>query len=247
MRIIGSVIAHNEADRYLQASLAWNRHVFDELVVFDDRSTDNTAKIAGAYADKLLILGAKAPKFATHEGRFRSHCYKKLIEMTEPTEEDWILSLDADEFIVGSLHQDARDALEHLIWAATEQKIDAVKIRVPEVWSLDMPLRIRRDGYWDANFNPRLWRFKEDWEWKNSKLGCGSGPKYVWDGGLEKLQLASILHFGYAEPEDREFRYKRYAGDKNHNKKHIESILSTPDLVEFRGEVPKFWKGYRHV
>ena len=59
------------------------------------------------------------------------------------------------------------------------------------------------------------------------------------------MKVAWILHFGYAVQEDREYRYQRYGNDRNHNRKHIESILKTPSLEDWSGEVPEFWRGVR--
>ena len=235
MKLIGMMIGRNEAARYLQASLSWNTNFFDEFVYIDDRSTDASPKIAAAFADKVIMHGADAPEFDDHEGQFRSYCYQAMIDVVEPTEDDWILSLDADEFLLGDPRSLARMALG--------VGSDSVRFPVPEVWHLHDPIETRADGFWAKNENPRMWRFREEWEYRNTKLGCGSGPTYAATGMFQMVKLAWILHYGYATHEDRVYRAERYKDDRIHNTKHIASILTTPDLQEWYGEYPQVWRG----
>lgn len=244
--IIGMMVARNEASRYLQASLLWNVKLFDKFIFIDDRSTDSTAKVAASCGvDKIVVLGDSAPKFDDHEGEFRAECYRAMEEAFDPTENDWVFSLDADEFFVGSNGFFGRDSIDSMIDSALEASADAMRIRIPEVWDMDGP-RIRMDGFWHSNYNPRIWRYRKEWEFKDKKLASGSGPGYVWAGIYPNVPVGFILHYGYADPVDRELRYERYKNDRNHSPQHIKSIMSgTPDLDIWRGETPEVWRGVR--
>lgn len=65
----------------------------DEIIVVDDGSTDDTAAIAGRYADKVLSRRMDI------EGRHRNWAYAQA-------KNDWILSLDADERVTDALKKE---------------------------------------------------------------------------------------------------------------------------------------------
>lgn len=72
----------------------------DELVVVDDKSSDNTVQIARSLAARVFVQNSK--------GEF--HRNKNLA--IEKASGDWILSLDADEVIPPELAREIRAALK---------------------------------------------------------------------------------------------------------------------------------------
>lgn len=251
VRILGSMITKNEAGRYLDSCLAWNRHLLDELFVYDDQSNDDTVDICLRYTDVITRRRDTDPTWMAHEGKFRQAAYEMLIERLQPQEGDWILSLDADEYVVGS-HEGfhTREELEMLIAAAEETGKTSVNIHIPEAWSFVPTIQVRKDGYWGDIRNPtRLFKYiPGQTEFMPKAMGCGSGPRYAWRNQLETMHMVRILHVGYALEEERQARYERYTSlpDHGHNVKHINSIIANPQLQPWQGQMPKIWRGNSH-
>jgi glycosyltransferase involved in cell wall biosynthesis len=85
------IITKNEASRIRECleSVRW----VPEIIVVDDRSTDDTVKIAREYTDKVFVRAMDI------EGRHRNHAYGLASN-------PWILSLDADERVTPELREE---------------------------------------------------------------------------------------------------------------------------------------------
>jgi glycosyltransferase involved in cell wall biosynthesis len=246
MRLVVSLVVHNERDRYLLSFLEWHRPVWDELFVYDDRSTDGTVDLCKRYTDKVFVRPDHQPSFLEHEGKFRRYAWQTMANELELQEGDWVLSLDADEFLV---EVDRRYNLVRGVERMTKlaEGRNSVSIHIPEVWELGEPPLVRTDGFWGGMRLPRLCRYLEDDRFigQSAKhpdpkpMGCGSIPAYAYRNPLIDDTL-KILHFGYAQEVDRHARYDRYTGltDHGHNKKHISSIVGRPTLEPWRGQTP---------
>ncbi|MBN1870609.1 MAG: glycosyltransferase family 2 protein [Candidatus Omnitrophica bacterium] len=70
----------------------------DEIIVIDDESADNTAKLASRYADRVIV------KKMENEGRHRNWAYAQARN-------EWVFSLDADEVLTHGLRQEVREAI----------------------------------------------------------------------------------------------------------------------------------------
>lgn len=235
----------DEASNWLDASLSWTGNFLDELFVYDDQSSDDSMNVALKHTPFVVRRSDDETSFMEHEGKFRQNAWKHMTEALDPDPSDWILTFDADEFLVGGFDQKIRDRLERLIVIAQDVNRDCVNIARPEVWQHDIKLLVRTDGFW-MGASPRLANWKPGSKFKNKKIGCGSLPEMYVDP-LSTVHLVSLLHLGYSTPEDRQRHYSRYMGLKNHghSQKHIDSILSTPELMEFEGPAPKIWRGKR--
>lgn len=91
------IITLNEADNIRECleSVRWA----DEIIVLDSGSTDATVKICREYTDKIHV-NADWQGFGTQKNRALSHATG-----------DWVLSLDADERVTGSLRAEIQAAL----------------------------------------------------------------------------------------------------------------------------------------
>lgn len=225
----------NEADRYLQASLTRLLDVCDQVFVFDDNSTDNSVEIAEGLGAFVIRKPDDCPTFLENESAFRQCAWNTMGAEFGLDSDDWIISVDADEYLAGNL-----DYLFSFIF-------DCVNVHIPEVWSLD-PIMIRMDGFWNQNYTRRIGRYSYT-TFKNKKMGCGSLPEgYTNPVTVSKKHpdlVVEILHFGYADEADRQARYSRYKSlpDHGHNPQHIDSIVTQPILSEISGV--DFWKGVR--
>ncbi|MBC7899489.1 MAG: glycosyltransferase family 2 protein [Saprospiraceae bacterium] len=138
MKISAIIIAKNEEDKIGSAieSVAWA----DEIIVVDSESTDRTREIAESLGAKVLIqewLGFSDQKqFAV-----------------EQVENDWVLSLDADEIVSQELRAE--------ILALDDDPADGYKIPRLSIY-MDRPIR---HGGWYPDWQLRLFdRRKGRWK-----------------------------------------------------------------------------------
>lgn len=98
MRLVAVAIVKNEADvieAFVRHALAW----VDHLLVFDHESTDGTREILDALrAEGLPIRLFTDDALGNHQGFRSNHLTRIAAREMEP---DWILPLDADEFLTG--------------------------------------------------------------------------------------------------------------------------------------------------
>lgn len=247
-KLFAHVVVRNEADRFLQSCLAWNSQWFEEVHVYDGNSTDSTREIAAQFTDKIGVHPDGSVGFYEHEGQYRQYAWDNFEKLCGPEDGDWVLALDADEFLVGTHgHENPFDALAELADATINTKYKSVQIVRGEVWdaSGEVPL-VRIDGEWGRDRPVRYVRWEPNGKIQEAKLGCGSIPDYG-RIGLSNLHMCSILHYGYSVEGEAERKHSLYSGvvGDRHNPNHIASIISTPTLGEWKGPIPDVWRGVR--
>lgn len=223
MRILSYLITKNEADRYLEQTVANLREHVDGLFVYDDRSTDHTPDILKDLGCEFMIRGTTESSFLEDESDFRHQAWDYMIKFLDPRHGDWILTLDADEMLRTST------PLKMICADAAQQDLGGLWMHVHEMWS---PTEIRVDGYWPTIRAARLIEYMAQSAFRTfetHRFGGGSLP--VFTGPVGTTTEAEILHYGYATQADREAKYQRYTGRAGHNRTHIDSILKTPMLA----------------
>ncbi len=237
MKIWASMVTRNEAGRYLDSSIRWLSDIVDGIAVLDDGSTDETVKITKSLGARVGRTPKGVPSFLQNESRFRQMALLFLDTVFHPKPEDWILSVDADEFLVAKKGKEA-EVLRHFITCSEEVlHHDGARFRVAEVFDVkDQQPMVRTDGYWGNISAIRLFRWQGVGEFEDRALAGGSCPAYV-EKVIDCRDL-TLLHFGYATRADRSEKYARYAGREGHGYGHIASILQPPTLAPWKGKVP---------
>lgn len=236
MRLIAHLVTRNEAGRYLEQCLRWLRTFVDDIVVFDDFSSDDTVTICERNGAHVTVRDPELSSFLEHEGMFRSAGWATIGE--HAAEGDWVFAVDADEFLVGPSWADQRHVLNETIAVCEAEQATGVNIAVREVWAFDENdrLLIRTDGFWGNLWSLRLAKWTGDCQFPDRPLGCGSVPETVVsavrDVGVD------LLHYGYTAVDDRRARFDRYNGRTEHNPVHVRSILEHPTLKVWDGKVP---------
>lgn len=244
MRLFALMPTKNEAGRYLAANLVWHQSIFDVIFVFDDRSDDGTPHLAEALGAQVMVRPDGVPSFLEHEGRFRQAAWDALIEGYNLNEDDWVMAIDADEFLVCEQPY----GLEMFNTAVKAQQSGhlSVQIPVPEVFDQTpegVPL-IRTDGFWPNQHSARFVRFQPDGKYRDAEMASGQVPAYAMQNSAPKNHDLAILHYGYCDLADRIAKYERYSAiQTGHNPAHIASILETPTLEQWTGTVPIVWRG----
>lgn len=255
-RLLAYMVTKNEASRYLDACLSWAKGFLDGIAVYDDQSTDDTVELAESHG-ALVSVRAGSPSFLLHEGQFRQRAWRWLEEALEPEPGDWVLALDADEFLMSRLVRPEPDTGPELraqinsgIEEAETYKLDGIRLRIAEVFAATevngayVSPEVRRDGFWPSIAGIRLFRYEPNGVFENRAMGCGAAPTYVALQQTRQNENLALVHVGYLDPEDRREKHRRYSTLTGHNQTHVASILKTPRLEPW-ALWPPVWRGRR--
>ena len=92
------VITKNEQDNIDQC-LGSVHNWADEIVIVDDESSDRTVELAQKYTEKIFH------RRMDNEGKHRNWAYAQA-------QNEWVLSLDADEYVTEELKEEIADVLQ---------------------------------------------------------------------------------------------------------------------------------------
>jgi hypothetical protein len=248
MRVLGCMVVKNEASRYLDAVLSWHIPYLDKIFIFDDRSSDDSAVVAVQFTPYVQVRAESECSFMTHEGRFRQTAWDYFERTLQPEPGDWVLALDADEFLVGARGGVIRSEIE----AAQAQGAIGIVLPIPEVFAVMrsptgdlIEPKVRIDGFWGGIQAPRLFAWQPGGKFNDLTMACGATPNYVERGLLYRSQALELMHYGYADPADVQAKYLRYSQNTyGHSSAHIASIPAPPALKEANYE-PWVWRGRR--
>lgn len=235
------MVVRNELDRYLTASIPWLRSIVgDHLHVHDDRSDDGTYEYLLNEGVLVTRRGAAEPSFLVNEGRFRQGAWQEMESAFVPTDQDWILCIDADEFLLCSQprhESEVRAILDSEIRNAVEEDMAAIELHVAEFFGInDGVPQMRTDGLWGQIEGVRLVRWRPGGEILAREESSGSAP-LGWTSPSRHARELMIGHFGYARPADVAAKYERYKACRGHARDHIESIRTEPYLVPWPGQL----------
>jgi glycosyltransferase involved in cell wall biosynthesis len=214
MKLVSAILVRNEATRYLPRVLAHLNTFSDTICVLDDRSVDDTVKVAraaGALVKERSIL--KDPAWG-HEAPARAELWDFAAK--EAGEDGWILVCDADMLLQG----DVRSLC--FTW-----DVNAWAFVLWDCW--DGEDRARVDGPWQGGpATPRPWLFHvgrclegEAPLWNNRGLHCGHHPANV----------RGVV--GVAPPDAFYWKHLAYLTREQRLKKHTQYLEKADHLTAF--------------
>jgi hypothetical protein len=222
--IVSMVVGAGESERYLPQILERTSAWCDKLfVALDNTATAREFQVADQYTKDVYWM---TRNWAAHEGLFRQEAWDTMTEKMQPSQQDYIFLLDADELVVDA--SPIRRALQ--IHPGSK-----FAFTFHEMWSKD---QYRVDGFWNPYMAHILIPWRPDGQITNRPIACGREPTYAQLVPSVGVSLGNILHYGYARPQDRIDKHARYmeldAGEY-HNKSHLESIIQGPALADWKG------------
>ncbi|MBU0570333.1 glycosyltransferase family 2 protein [Patescibacteria group bacterium] len=118
------VLATKNEEDNIGPCLNSTKSITDEIIIFDEESTDRTCEIAKKLGAKVFSI--------KHEPIFHKTKQKALDKATG----DWILQLDADERVSQKLASEIRAELGIMNYELRMKKFDEKKKQFPKKWKL---------------------------------------------------------------------------------------------------------------
>lgn len=224
-RLFSAILAHNEADpsRYLRPVLARCKSFSDAILLLDDRSTDQTPKIAREYGAIVKTRSILKERAWGHEASARKELWEFALEHCT-TADDWVLVCDADMELVG----DPRELIQTKV-------CNSIAFVLYDCWS---EKEYRADEYWRGHEFPRVWliapkRVPTGWQpqWNARGVHPGHLPAN-WPAVPMFAPPDSYYwkHLGWSKSEHRQQKYLQYMAHAHQlsdaERQHVESILA---------------------
>lgn len=224
-KLTAMMIVRNEANRYLKDCLSGLSQLVDEIIILDDASDDATPEICMSFP--LVRLHRKQESlFLQDEAKLRRELWD-LVCLTNP---EWILALDADEF----LEERASSELPYLL---KQSYFPVISFRLFDCWFREDYFRV--DGLWNPwlrGFAPYIVKYQPHLgsQWPPLKFHCGRFPLAYRQ--LPKLESdLRIKHLGWLSQKDLQNKYQRAMekdpGGIYFSREHYESILYPKEKV----------------
>lgn len=220
-RLYSAILARNEAGPLFRRVLQ-RLASFSQVLLLDDRSTDQTPKIAKEYG-AIVRRRAKGKSAWGEESSARKELWDfALGHCTSPN--DWVLICDADMELVG----DPRDLIQ-------TKECNSVAFILYDLWS---ETEYRADEYWRGHEFPRIWlvaprRVPDGWEpvWSPRGIHVGHLPaNWPQVPLLAPPDAYYWLHHAYSTPERRQQKFLKYQSQfgqmSPHEIAHARSILA---------------------
>ena len=198
MKIVGMLRIKDEA-RWIERVIRAMLPACDEILVFDDHSTDGTPGICRSI-EKVTVFDS--PFAGLDEARDKNW----LLEKVEAAHPEWVLHIDGDE----EIEADGCEVIQAL--AGRDGGPDAYRFQVLYLW--DRPDQIRVDRWYRDYRRPSFFRLRP-----GARFGSCAGGGFHCGNTAGATRMADcdvrLLHWGYMHREDRIRKYHWYnAPDK---------------------------------
>lgn len=225
-KLTAMIIVRNEADRYLGRCLESLLTFVDNIIIMDDASEDDTPELCLSYP-RVKLYRQPRSMFLTDEAKLR----RELWQYTLENKPEWILAIDADEFLEES-------SLKEIPYLLRQRNFKAIGFRLFDCWGSEDSFRV--DGLWNPwlrGFSTYLVKYQPELEsaWPSLKFHCGRLP-LAYRQLIHYESAIRIKHLGWANPANITAKYERAISQDPANKymghEHYESILWPAEKIK---------------
>ena len=227
-----ATIVKDEAHRYWGSALEKWATFADDIIVFDDDSTDETKEMAEDASCDVFTLFDNTDMWG-NETPHRAALFAYAMGKSDPG--DIVFWLDADMV-------PARDPSKFF-----DVAVDGYSFYLYDLWGQDSTgLRYRSDAWWRGHDFARVWALRvpdgfksTDYPWGTRGIHAGHIPESYFTPDFQSMVLPKdmgLLHYGYYTGQDRIDRHDRYLGVRHKltesELKHASTILDPePKLI----------------
>lgn len=198
-KIVAITQIHNEIRKgHLERFFEYLPKVVDEIVIYDDASSDGSWQYAKKFT-KHVLRGFK--------NDFKNELFHKkiLLEKALSLNADFILSIDADEVVTDS---DGSKLQELAEWV-NKNNLDGAVLRDINLWrSVNWA---RTDSDFDSARFLRFWKVIPGLAYENINTGLHQSPAPTTVKKIKQTDIVSLLHFGFATDRSILAKYLTYA------------------------------------
>ncbi len=233
MRLVAILCAFNEEKKgNLRRCLSQLRKFADNILVYDDGSTDNSYDLYREY--EVSIIRGK-----TNDFRDELRHKNLLLKEAKKLKADWILIVDADEVISV---QGQNGGLRELCRIGDKTEINSWRLRYWNIWRSKT---WHRSDYLGDGWFTRLFKCT-----KNSHFRTGHGLHEDLEPVVEGIaemadpELASVLHYGYSTKELIEHRWEertKYGVPKEMRQKCIDESEMKVERIDKKYFPEELW------
>jgi glycosyltransferase involved in cell wall biosynthesis len=200
-RFLCAMRIKNEA-KHIHEVLSQALVLCQQVFVFDDHSTDETAAICQSFGERITVFSS--PFAGLDEARDKNYLLKEIMKVHP----EWVLWIDGDEV----LERSGPASLKHA--AENGRGVAAYYLRIAYLWN--DPQHVRVDGIYGQFKRPSFFQLKgqsaQQLRFPTSGCGgnfhCGNVPVGL-VGDLRELNVR-LKHFGYMTREQRQAKYAWY-------------------------------------
>jgi len=218
-KIVGIVQIYNELEKgNLQRFFKYIKNCVDELVVYDDCSTDGSYEYAKENV-QWVVRGVKND--FTSEIEHKQILLKTALSLAP----DFILSIDADEVI----SRGERNSLQELCKLCLEKNLDGLEFQNINLWRSTNWKRV--DSQYNEGWPVKLWKVKPDMNFDVSKKGLHQKPFPKNVKKTLKQNLLKIIHYGFSNDINLSHKYLTYKDHGQHGYDMLDRLLNEDQLV----------------
>lgn len=200
MKLVAGYRVKN-VEKYFERSLKKMSEIADEIVVFDDHSTDQTVEIAKKFNKVKVINKNKHPESDFNEARDR----EKLLQLCKERNPDWIIIQDGDE----EFEEKFDRAFAEKLMRPIKPHITGYIFRYITHW--DSENLVRADGAHGRMAQVRMFKNRANLH-VISDHPQGFHCSAVGNQAIDSCQIVPVRvrHYGYVDPEERKRKFEWY-------------------------------------
>lgn len=203
----------------LQRFVKYITPLVDELVVYDDGSTDGSYEYMLKHTPHV-IRGMK--------NDFVNEISHKqlLLEEALKLSPDFILWLDADEVLTANA---TRNKLEELCGYCMLKNLDGLSLHELNLWRSHSWRRL--DSLYDLGWFTRLWRVKSGMGFEKLVSGLHTRVVPPTIQKVEKIADIAVIHYGFSSKKQLAYKYLVYNSHGQRGYDMLDRLISEEKLV----------------